>query len=495
MSSAGQEMLTSLIRRLEAATQRLERYTEAHAGDGSTTTGTASALSTEEIELPPSVVAYDDFIQTAVQKYLNLSQELGGAVAEQAQVIEQLARRQRGLILKASQVRKPAPNGPEFTAWLNPLQECIMATDEVRKQHRANKELFDELSVVSDGAGAFGWVVVEPTPGPYVKDMRDGAHFYAIRVMKMFKDKDPKPIEWVNSFLAMLDSLTDYVKQHHKTGLTWNPKGVDIKDFTEAPTTTASAPPPAPAPPAGGAPPPPPPPPAAPASGSSDQQVDMSAVFQQLNKGEGITAGLRKVDKSQMTHKNPALRSGSPVKSLQAGKGKPAPPIPTKPRSLTKKQPPKMALEGNRWAVENYRSDEVTVEISDFRQSVYLFNCENTTVHVRGKANAVTMLKCKKVGLLVESVIAVADIVNSSSIKFQVTGRLPSLMIDKCDGVQVFLSPECADIAITTAKTSEINVSMQGVEEGSDYVEHPVPEQLCSVFKNGKLHTTAVDHA
>ncbi|KAJ1971242.1 suppressor of rasval19 [Dimargaris xerosporica] len=487
MSSAGQEMLTSLIRRLEAATQRLERYTEAHASNGSTTIGTAATPSAEAIDVPPSVVAYDDFIQTAVQKYLNLSQEVGGAVAEQSQVIEQLVQRQRDLILKASQVRKPAPNGPEFTAWLNPLQECILATDEVRKQHRADKVLFDELSVVSDGAGAFGWVVVEPTPGPYVKDMRDGAHFYAIRVMKTFKDKDPKPVEWVNSFLAMLDHLTDYVKQHHKTGLTWNPKGVDIKDFTAAPATTASAPPP----------PPPPPPPAAPASGSESggQQVDMSAVFQQLNKGEGITAGLRKVDKSQMTHKNPALRSGSPVKPLKAGKGKPAPPIPSKPRSLTKKQPPKMELEGNRWVVENYQGEEVTVEISDFRQSVYLFNCENTTVHVHGKANAVTMLKCKKVGLLVESVIAVTDIVNSSSIKFQVTGRLPSLLIDKCDGVQVFLSPECADITITTAKTSEINVSMQGAEEGSDYVEHPVPEQLCSVFKHGKLHTTAVEHA
>jgi len=40
---------------------------------------------------------------------------------------------------------------------------------------------------------------------------------------------------------------------------------------------------------------------------------DMSAVFAQLNQGEAITSGLRKVDKSKMTHKNPELRASGMV--------------------------------------------------------------------------------------------------------------------------------------------------------------------------------------
>ena len=39
----------------------------------------------------------------------------------------------------------------------------------------------------------------------------------------------------------------------------------------------------------------------------------MGAVFAEINKGEGITANLKKVDKSQMTHKNPELRVGTTV--------------------------------------------------------------------------------------------------------------------------------------------------------------------------------------
>lgn len=38
-----------------------------------------------------------------------------------------------------------------------------------------------------------------------------------------------------------------------------------------------------------------------------------AAVFSELNRGGQVTRGLRKVDKSEMTHKNPALRSGGVV--------------------------------------------------------------------------------------------------------------------------------------------------------------------------------------
>jgi adenylyl cyclase-associated protein len=38
-------------------------------------------------------------------------------------------------------------------------------------------------------------------------------------------------------------------------------------------------------------------------------------VFAELNRGSEVTKSLRKVDKSEMTHKNPALRASSTVPS------------------------------------------------------------------------------------------------------------------------------------------------------------------------------------
>lgn len=125
---------------------------------------------------------------------------------------------------------------------------------------------------------------------------------------------------------------------------------------------SAKSPPPAPAPaPAAGGPPPPPPPPppsflvddAAPASAPSGAPSGLGAVFSDLNKGDAVTKGLRKVDKSEMTHKNPSLRAGATVSDKEATlRGKsPAPGKKPKPESMRMKKPPKKELDGNKWLI------------------------------------------------------------------------------------------------------------------------------------------------
>jgi adenylyl cyclase-associated protein len=81
------------------------------------------------------------------------------------------------------------------------------------------------------------------------------------------------------------------------------------------------------------------------------ENSSMGAVFSQINQGEGITSALKHVDKSQMTHKNPALRDK-----------KTSPHLPPKPDSLKKnpsgssvttvnKPVGKKTLEGIKWVI------------------------------------------------------------------------------------------------------------------------------------------------
>lgn len=78
----------------------------------------------------------------------------------------------------------------------------------------------------------------------------------------------------------------------------------------------------------------------------------LGAVFSELNKGESVTKGLRKVDKSEMTHKNPSLRAGSTVTDGLASRGKsPAPGKKPKPESMRVKKPANKELEGSKWIV------------------------------------------------------------------------------------------------------------------------------------------------
>lgn len=97
------------------------------------------------------------------------------------------------------------------------------------------------------------------------------------------------------------------------TGLVWNPNGGEA---------TAAAPSAAPAA-SSGAPPPPPPSGPAPVFDVSDvaekPATDSRAgLFAALNKGDSVTSGLKKVDKSLMTHKNPELRASSVVPAAAA---------------------------------------------------------------------------------------------------------------------------------------------------------------------------------
>lgn len=75
-------------------------------------------------------------------------------------------------------------------------------------------------------------------------------------------------------------------------------------------------------------------------------------MFADLNKGESVTAGLRKVKKEEMTHKNPSLRASGTVPE-RATSPSPAkkPTKPSKPTALAGKKPSKFALEGSKWIV------------------------------------------------------------------------------------------------------------------------------------------------
>lgn len=103
--------------------------------------------------------------------------------------------------------------------------------------------------------------------------MNDAGQFYTNRVLKEWKEKDKKHVDWVKSWVQTLTELQQFVKQYHTTGLVWSGKG---------------------APPSGGPSLPPPPPPpsfnlADMVTPANDNQQDRSALFAEINQGEGIT--------------------------------------------------------------------------------------------------------------------------------------------------------------------------------------------------------------
>ncbi|EFX04500.1 adenylyl cyclase-associated protein [Grosmannia clavigera kw1407] len=560
MATNNMHNLTTLIKRLEAATARLEDIASstielpqavpglqegamsaapappivsvaaptptATAPPPAPAPAAASALPAEE--LPESIEDFDVFLAGAVAKFVDLSRKHGGVVAEQADKVLEGFRAQRTFLLISTKAKKPDMTGSEMSVYqdlLKPINEALMAAVNIKDANRGSPD-FNQLSAVSEGIMVLAWVTVDNRPYKHVEESLGSAQFFGNRVLKEFKEKDPLQVEWVQSFYQVFRDLTDFVKQHFSGGLSWNPQGasaVQVAQQLTSATDSAAAPPP-PAPSSGGPPPPPPPPPpgpppmlqikteSAPAASRSSTTAH-GAVFAELNKGEAVTAGLRKVDRSQMTHKNPSLRAGSTVPdgSTAALRGKsPVPGKKPKPESMRVKKPARKELDGNKWTIENYDREAAAaaggpIEIdASIGQSILISKTANTTVIIHGKANAVTIENTSRLSLVLDSLVSSVDVVKSQNLALQVLGSIPTVMLDQVDGAQIYLSRESTATQVVMSKTDGVNLNVLPATtdddpdgENADYKEVPLPSQICSYFDpaKGTLVSEIIAHA
>lgn len=232
----------------------------------------------------------------------------------------------------------------------------------------------------------------------------------------------------------------------------------------------------------------------------------MGAVFDQLNRGEAVTSGLKKVDKSQMTHKNPALRAGSTVSTIRGvsptGNG---PDIKPKPASMRQnsstptqqqqKAPGKKELDGNKWLIENWDSPPQPIEIDvQLIHSLLITNCRNTTLIIRGKANALSIDNSPRAQLLIDTLVSSVDVIKCPGFALQVTGSLPTVMLDQVDGASIYLAQSSLHTEVFTSKCSSVNIVLppKGEQDGE---EVPVPEQIRSFIRDGRVVSEIVEHA
>ena len=251
-----------------------------------------------DVDNAASVDGYDEIINGSFKAFMDKSNACGGDVAAVAAMAAAAFAAQREFIVTVSTCKKP--DAATFGTLLGPTAAKLGEIGEFKDANRRSEQ-FNHLSGVAEGIPALGWVQMEPKPVPYVKDMVGAAQFYTNRVIKDFKESDKGQVEWARAWVQVLNDLAAYVKEYHTTGCSWNAKGGDAPKT--APAAAAAAP--AAKAPAAAA----PKKAAAPAGG----------LFAALNKGGDVTTGLKKVDKSQMTHKNPEIRGKAPVQMKASG--------------------------------------------------------------------------------------------------------------------------------------------------------------------------------
>merc|ERR1712062_767853 len=160
--------------------------------------------------------------------------------------------------------------------------------------------------------------------------------------------------------------------------------------------------------------------------------------------------------------------------------------IPNIPKEPIKK------LDGKKWIIENYKNEEIHLEVKP-DQRVYAFNCEGTTIVINGKSNTITIDKCKKTQFVFDSVISQIEIINSNSITGQVKHICPTLSIDGSSGMSFYVSKESKHyFQLISSRTDSVNILLE--QGNSNFEEIPIPEQFQTTFKTNKPITVPVEH-
>jgi len=446
----------------------------------------------------PYIVAWDDMLNGPFKNFLAKSKSIGGDVETISKLVEGCFLTQRTFLICATKSNKPSD--ADLPKILERTGKQIQAVVDFRESNRSSR-FFNHLSSVSEAIPALSWVTIEPAPSPFIKEMGDAGTFYTNRILKEYKekmefhktqaplllDKDRTHVGWTQDWNAIFKEMQAYVKQYHTTGVSWNPKGGRALDnLTEAPLVSGVPPPPPP-----GCPPPPPPPMMAAPTAKSSGAVDRGALFAELNKGDSVTSGLKKVTSDMQTHKNPSLREGPKPFVKQT---EPAPSSSPAVKTTAPQKPPRCEQEGRKWFVEYQKNNKnIIIDDTSMDQTVYIFKCEGSVIQVKGKLNNIILDSCKKTSLVFDSLVSSFEVVNCQSAEVQVLGTINSCIIEKTDGCQLYLSKESIGLEVVTSKSTTMNLLLP--KDDGQYTELPIPEQFKTQIKDGKLETLATEIA
>ena len=357
-----------------------------------------------------------------------------------------------------------------------------------------------------EGSGSFLWPVMPTAPADTIQNGIESSEFYHNKLRKWGKENSkPEFGAFANAYRDLLKAMEEWAKDNAKMGLTWNAKGIEGKDYkpiggSAAPPAVAPVPAPAPTPAA-----------AAPVVAASSAPIvetaaaparggpaagALAGLFSQISsidQSSGKTEGLRHVTKDM---KSSALKADGAAPVALAPKAAPAA-APKAPVGGIKMGDPKTALkDGMRWEVEFHTKESQKGEIlkitdASLKQEIYIYGCRDVVIDVTTKVKGVRIDQCTNVTVLLSAALSGVEVVNSKRMKIQVREKLPSVAIDKTDGIVVGLTWAARDAVITSSKSSEMNVTFPVSEAAdADWIEKPIPEQFVSkITDKNTVHT------
>ena len=178
----------------------------------------------------PANKAFDKFKNTSVYKFADSCDDLG--MGDMGKNVVEVFSGMQYVVVLASKSKQPEPI-TDLMQHLAPLTGPVGVVTKMRLK----PEFTNHQKAINEMLGCVSWVTCrapEQLPAPFVKECIGSSDFWSNRIRKEFKGKEDdvakQQLEFCDNMKKLLQDLASYIEEYHKTGLTFNPKGVSVAE-------------------------------------------------------------------------------------------------------------------------------------------------------------------------------------------------------------------------------------------------------------------------
>ena len=305
-------------------------------------------------DLVPSLVAYDEHVNKTVTTFVEACNAIEG-LKDTGTHINTVWKGIRDIVEIGSKCKKPSDVQGSLMPLLKPVQDAMAKI----RQARLDRKFDWHIKAIMEMLASVSWVIMSapPAPSSFVKDTVGSSDFWSNKIRKEYKGKDEAQIAFCDTMKAMILDLAAYVKEYHLSGLMWNARGIDIKDYKASASSAPSA---------------------APAVKPAGSAADIMKELASKRTGDGSSAatGLKKVTREQQTWRK-EFKGGKPAPESNAPVRPSAVKAAQKVEKKVKKPVCTFQAVGNKWIVENQSKDSnpngvCTIEVKNPKEQVYV---------------------------------------------------------------------------------------------------------------------------
>jgi len=191
----------------------------------------------------------------------------------------------------------------------------------------------------------------------------------------------------------------------------------------------------------------------------------------------------------------PAAASPAPKKEEAKGAAAAKPAAGAKAPTVgeVKREPNKVFVEKFDGKVQK---EPVVVDIGEgedaVKTGIFIGQCKgpDVVVQIKGKCKNITVSNCEQIAVVFDTCVTTVELIGCKRIQCQALTACGSYIVDKCDRTDLYVADtSLEDQVVVYTCQSTATVVHQSTAGGEDQVEHAIPNQILSTFKENENPT------